>query len=225
MDDDLAALAAAIAPVTSGLAFVMNPRQANAVKLRRGTIWPTDVPIWSTHRRRRRQRRRVRSGRLVFAFDCAPEIRASREATLHFEDTTPLQIASGATISSPVGSPLANRPCLAAPVLRAAWCLRVPGAVAWTAGVVSVGSTMIEKSRRRNAEYAGGFKAESRRRSWHEVDEAYSRRGTNRSRTSFRSSRQRSPRRRPSPIRSVTRMIEELRSNSTSITITSTASF
>ena len=135
MDDDLAALAGAIAPVTSGLAFVMNPRQANAVKLRRGTTWPADVAIWSSIGIAAGNVVCIDPAAIVSAFDAAPEIRASREGTLHFEDTTPQQIASGATISSPVGSLFQTDNVSLRLLLRAAWCLRVPGAVAWTAGV------------------------------------------------------------------------------------------
>ena len=42
---DLALLAQAVAPVGAGLAYVMNPKQAAAVRLYRGALWSPDVPI------------------------------------------------------------------------------------------------------------------------------------------------------------------------------------
>ena len=80
MGDDLSALAAAIAPVTSGLAFVMNPKQANAVRLRRGTTWPADVPVWSSIGVAAGNVVALDPAAIVSAFDAAPEIRASRLA-------------------------------------------------------------------------------------------------------------------------------------------------
>ena len=138
MDDDLASLAAAISPVTSGLAFVVNPRQANAIKLRRGTTWPDNVPVWSSIGIAAGNVIALDPAAVVSGFDAAPEIRASREASFHFEDTTPLQLVSGTppgTIASPVGSLWQSDLISLRLFLRAAWTLRVPGAIAWTSGV------------------------------------------------------------------------------------------
>jgi len=68
-------------------------------------------------------------------FGSDPEIRASKEAVLHYEDALPLQISSGTTGSATVASPsrsLWQSDSIAfRAILRAAWALRVPGAVAY----------------------------------------------------------------------------------------------
>jgi Phage capsid family len=137
LTDDLAALAAAIAPVTSGLAFIANPKQASAIKLRRGTTLATDIPIWSTI---------ALSAGTVIALDplclvsglgVEPEITTSAEALLHME-TVPLPIATGAQGSGAVATPsqsLFQTDCIAVRlILRATWAWRVSGAVAFLTG-------------------------------------------------------------------------------------------
>jgi len=68
-------------------------------------------------------------------FGSDPEIRASKEAVLHYENALPLQISSGTTGSATVASPsrsLWQSDSVAfRAILRAAWALRVPGAVAF----------------------------------------------------------------------------------------------
>jgi capsid protein len=46
MSSDLSALANAISDDTAGLAYVMHPAQANTARLRRGTTFPSDIPVW-----------------------------------------------------------------------------------------------------------------------------------------------------------------------------------
>jgi hypothetical protein len=48
MDADLGKLAGAIGSVTSGLAYVGNPAQINAIKLKRGATWSPDIPLIPT---------------------------------------------------------------------------------------------------------------------------------------------------------------------------------
>src|SRR4029077_14646546 len=45
---DLEMLSAAIADAVSGLAFICHPKQANAIKLRRGKLLPDDIQVWAT---------------------------------------------------------------------------------------------------------------------------------------------------------------------------------
>ena len=133
MDADLALLASAIGDNTSGLAYVMHPAQAAAVRLRRSTAFPADIPIWSTIAVAEGTVIALDPLALVSAFGAEPEITASREAVLHM-DTAPLPIG---TVGSPpaVAAPsrtLWQTDCIAVRlVLRAAWAWRAPGAVAW----------------------------------------------------------------------------------------------
>lgn len=77
----------------------------------------------------------VDSASFASGFDSTPTITASREATFHQEDTTPLHISTGAQGSAVVATPVRSifqSDCLALRMtLRAAWVLRIPGAAAW----------------------------------------------------------------------------------------------
>jgi hypothetical protein len=99
MATDLTALAAAISNVTTGLAYVAHPAQANAIRLRRGANWLADIPVWSTIG--------VAPG-TVIAFDPAafasgfgstPEIAASHESLLHMESAPGTNPLAGPTTS------------------------------------------------------------------------------------------------------------------------------
>ena len=79
MAADLAALASAIGDNTSGLAFVMHPAQAAAVRLRQGTAFPADIPIWSTIAVAEGTVIALDPLALVSAFGAEPEITARRE--------------------------------------------------------------------------------------------------------------------------------------------------
>ena len=133
MDDDLAALAGAVGAVAAGLAFVMHPQQANAVRTRRGTQWDPTIPIWPTIG--------VAAGNVIAldpagvasAFGPEAEVRASREAAIVFDDSAPGAINVAG--SSPAGSIFQTDSIVLQLRLRAAWCLRIPGAVAWMSGV------------------------------------------------------------------------------------------
>ena len=83
---DLALLASAIGDNTSGLAYVMHPAQAAAVRLRRSTAFPADIPIWSTIAVAEGTVIALDPLALVSAFGAEPEITASREAVLHMDD-------------------------------------------------------------------------------------------------------------------------------------------
>jgi hypothetical protein len=67
-------------------------------------------------------------------FSSAVEIRASTEVTLHMEDTTPLPISTPGTpntVAAPVRSAFQSDVIALRMILRAAWCMRQPGAVAY----------------------------------------------------------------------------------------------
>jgi len=69
------------------------------------------------------------------------EIRASKEAVLHFEDSTPLQLSTGAqgsaVLATPARSVFQTDSVAFRAVLRAAWALRVPGAVSFVTNGLS----------------------------------------------------------------------------------------
>lgn len=83
LDEDLAALAAAIAPVASGLAIVAHPSQINAIKLRRGAPWPIDVPLWPTIGVVPGIVIALDPQSFVSGFDSVPVVQASRETLIH----------------------------------------------------------------------------------------------------------------------------------------------
>jgi hypothetical protein len=132
LENDLAALAKAIAGVTSTVAFIANPAQANMIPILRE--FPLPFPVWPTIQ--------VPAGTVIgldpkafcSAFNPTPEISATAEGLLHFEDTTPQQIGTVGTpnvVAAPTQS-LWQRDYVAVRLfLRCAWCWRVPGAVAW----------------------------------------------------------------------------------------------
>jgi hypothetical protein len=135
MNQDLTSLANAISVATAGLAFVMHPAQASAIKLRRGNTFPTDVPIWPTLGVAEGVVIALDPAAFVSAFGAEPEISASREAMIHMEADAPLQIASGPQGTGVLASPsrsLFQTDCVATRLLLdAAWAWRVPSAVAW----------------------------------------------------------------------------------------------
>jgi hypothetical protein len=68
----------------------------------------------------------------------APRFEVSDQATLHFDDTTPLQIGTPGTpptVAAPVQSLWQTDSLALRLILPINWCLRRGGVVAWTAGV------------------------------------------------------------------------------------------
>lgn len=138
MAADLALLAAAIAPTTGSLAYVANPKQANAIKLVKGAMWTNDVPVWPTIGVAPETVIAIDTMAFVSGFESEPELTSSREALFHEESVTPLAIGSSgapATVAAPTRS-LFQTDCVALKLtLRCAWAWRVPGAVAWMSAV------------------------------------------------------------------------------------------
>ena len=133
MRDDLAALAGAVAEKASGLAFVMHAKQAAAVRLRYGSTWDSSIPIWPTIAAADGVVIALDPAAVVSAFGTDVETRASREATMHMEDTAPQPIG-GASVASPSYSMWQIDSVSLKLVLRAAWTRRAP-AIAWMSGV------------------------------------------------------------------------------------------
>jgi hypothetical protein len=73
----------------------------------------------------------VAVGAFVTAFGPEAEIRASKDAVLHFEDTTPVDIGTGAGVAAPSKSLFQTDSIAFRMVLRAGWGLRLPNTAAW----------------------------------------------------------------------------------------------
>jgi hypothetical protein len=135
MNTDLTALAAAISTVTTGLAYVCNPKQAAAINIRR--VAPLPAPVWPTIW--------VPAGTvialdplaLVSAFGAAPEITTTNEGLIHME-TSPAQIGVAGTpnvVAAPTRSMFQQDLVAVRLILRAAWAWRVPGAISYMSAV------------------------------------------------------------------------------------------
>jgi len=138
MAKDLAALAAAVAPVAGSLqniCYVASPGEAVKIAMR-SLISP--FPVFASSGLAAGVVLCLATNALAIAADPSPRFSTSDEATLHFEDTTPLPLASVGTpntIASPVRS-LWQTDCTAIRViLDCNWILRASGAVAWTQAV------------------------------------------------------------------------------------------
>ena len=129
MLDDLTMLAGAIGTVASGLAYIAHPNQANAIKLRRGALFPADVPVWPTLGVAPGVVIAIDGNALASGFGPEPEFSVSNEAMLQTET------APGA---DPMAGPTSSLFQIAAIAmklkLRCAWAWRVAGAVAWVQG-------------------------------------------------------------------------------------------
>jgi Phage capsid family len=132
MADDLAKLMNAIAPVAgAGFFVVAAPEQATALQFRLA-----------------RQVENVRASEALAAgtvimiaprafvsiFE-TPRVDASIEALVHQEDTTPLPIASGATIAAPTRSLFQTNVVGLRMITPVSWALRSSSAVAWMSAV------------------------------------------------------------------------------------------
>jgi hypothetical protein len=123
---DLSALAAQVGQASSGLAFVAHARQANVIRIRRGSQWPGDVPVWPTIA--------IPPGRVialspetfVSAFGSEPRIDASRETLIH-TDTAPAQIGTPGSpnvVAAPTRSMWQSDTIAVKLTLKCAWALR-----------------------------------------------------------------------------------------------------
>jgi hypothetical protein len=130
---DLSKIAAAIAPFTTGLWYVMHPAQASFVNLRRGWAVAGDIVALPSLGVSPGTVIGFDPAALCSAYDAEPEISSSKEAVIH-EDTAPLAIVSAGTppvIAAPARS-LWQSDCIATLlILRAAWTWRAAGACAW----------------------------------------------------------------------------------------------
>ena len=68
-------------------------------------------------------------GAVAAAFDGAPQVEASKEAVVHFESTTPLEIASTGTIAAPTRSAFQQDMLIIRVRAKATWAVVAPGGV------------------------------------------------------------------------------------------------
>jgi hypothetical protein len=130
MTADLSALAAAISGSTGSLAFVAHPTQANAIKLRRGSLWPDDVPVWPTIGVAPGTVIALDPAAFASAFGDEAEISTSAETVLQM-DTAP----GADPMAGPSTKNLFQTDATAARLkLRAAWAWRATGCAAWVTG-------------------------------------------------------------------------------------------
>jgi hypothetical protein len=134
---DLGALAQAVAPVGGmNLVFVAAPGEAVKIALRAGPEFK--FPVLASGGLAAGFVMCIALPALVSAIDPAVRFEASKEATLHMEDTTPLAIGTAGTpntIAAPVRS-LFQTDCVGFKLLlEVSWGLRAANAVSWTSAV------------------------------------------------------------------------------------------
>ena len=98
MQADVAALVSAISGAGGSVewvAIIASPAQAGMLMVAAPDM---RVPVWSTRALADGTIMAVDTSAFASAFDATPGIRASKEAVLHFEDTPPLAVASGAGV-------------------------------------------------------------------------------------------------------------------------------
>ena len=82
----------------------------------------------------------VSVGAFVSAFDAVPELRASLEATIHFEDTAPQQIGTAGTpnvVAAPTRNAFQQDLIILRASLKCSWAVRVPNAAQWISSGLS----------------------------------------------------------------------------------------
>lgn len=127
---DLTAIAGAVAAIGSPIIFIANPARAVTIQLRARREFPYTVlgsPALAAN-----DVIAVAGVGIVSAVADVPAIDASKVATLHMEDATPLDIVSGGVVASPARS-LWQTDCVGVRLqFDADWALRDPRACAWT---------------------------------------------------------------------------------------------
>jgi hypothetical protein len=129
MGQDIGKLLGALASAGGGRnpVFVCSPAQAGALKLRAGAQW--DFPILSSPALAAGTVVCIEAGSFASGFSAIPEIDVTNAGLLHLEDTTPLQLVSGAgpTTASPIRSLFQTDASAIKMVLRCSWGMRAAG--------------------------------------------------------------------------------------------------
>jgi hypothetical protein len=129
MDDDLGKLANAIGTVTTGLAYIAHPNQANAIRLRKGATWPADIPLWPTIGVAPGTVIALDPAALMTAFGGAPTFDTSQHAMLQLNNPV-----TENTLVSPTRSLFQTDSRALRLLLDAAYGWRMDKAVAWVTG-------------------------------------------------------------------------------------------
>lgn len=128
---DMSALLGAVAAGGGGdIALVAGTRAAVAIKLRFPDL---AFPIWVSTAIAADQLIALDTGSFIAAFGPVPEITASVETTVHFEDTAPLQIGTAGappTVAAPTRSAFQTASIVVRVVLDCAWMMRESSRVA-----------------------------------------------------------------------------------------------
>jgi hypothetical protein len=137
MMGDLAALAAAVAPVGgSQIAFVAAPGEAAKIALR--STGAPSLPMLASCGLAAGTVVAVALNALVVATDPVPRFSMTKQAAYHAEDTIPLPISTPgapATVAAPARS-LYQTDCVALRmIIEISWALRAPGSLAWIENV------------------------------------------------------------------------------------------
>jgi hypothetical protein len=128
MNADLSALATAISPVSNQLAYVCNPAQAAAIRIRR--VSPLDAPVFSSIFIPAKTVIAVAPDTVVSAFGVAPDISSADAAVLQLETAPAVLLGTPGSpnvIAAPSKSMFQHDLIAIKLILRAAWCLRAPG--------------------------------------------------------------------------------------------------
>jgi hypothetical protein len=129
MGQDIGKLLGALASAGGGRnpVFVCSPPQAGSLKLRAGAQW--DYPVLSSPALAAGTVVCIEAGSFASGFSAIPEIDTTNAGALHFEDTTPLQLVSGAgpTTASPIRSLFQTDASAIKMVLRCSWGMRAAG--------------------------------------------------------------------------------------------------
>jgi hypothetical protein len=127
MTGDLAALANAIGTVTTGLAYIAHPNQANSIRLRKGALWPADIPVWPTLGVAPGTVIALDPSALMTAFGPNPEFSTSKHTMVQLQTTPTNDPLAGAPTRSLFQTDSVGLRLL----LDAAYLWRMAGAVAW----------------------------------------------------------------------------------------------
>jgi len=137
--EDIGAMAAAMAAAgvdPEGMILVAAPQQAVALKLLAGPKF--DNPVFGTTALADGTVAAFAQGAVAAAFDGSPTVEASKEAVVHFEDTTPLAIGtpgSPNTVAAPTRSAFQQDMLIIRVRAKATWAVIAPGGAQQITGV------------------------------------------------------------------------------------------
>jgi hypothetical protein len=136
MEQDLAALAGALAAAGGGVnaVIVCNPAQATSLKLLAGPRF--DTPILAATSVPAKTVILIEASSLVSGFDAVPDFSTSQVALLHYEDTSPQDITGGSPSPAvPVRSLFQTSAIGLRMELKCSWTLRAAGHAQWVQNV------------------------------------------------------------------------------------------